>query len=247
MAQSGYGRIRLFHDFLGAEIPIALTTDQENLGDFFVGGEGIEDNTAGVALGDSDAIGGVGIATSGATDADTTAVMTAVAFDVALMGPLVLEVRIRLADLDAKAVYVGFSDVNTLDLQLTEIIDGATGTTLTLTASDLCGFYFSSELTDDEDWHGVYNGGSTTGATDSSTVDLDDDAVAGEWQVLHLEIDANGTARWYIDGVLLQTVVNAVSTTVDQAVVVAAAANSAEAAVMHLDYIAVEANRDWTV
>lgn len=247
MPQSEYGKIHLFWDFLGAEIPDSLTTDQENLGDFFVGGEGIEDTDAGVLLADSDGLSGVGLITSGNTDADTTAVMTSACLDVALMGPIVLESRIRLPDLDTKAVYFGLSDVNTLDLQLTEILDGASGTTITLTASDLCGFYLSSELTDDEDWHGVYNGGSTTGATDSSTIDLNADAVAGEWQVLRLEVDPDGTARWYIDGDLKQTTSGAVATGTDFAVVLAAAANTTELSIVHCDYIGVRANRDWTV
>jgi len=57
----------------------------------------------------------------------------------------------------------------------------------------------------------------------------------------------NGTASWYIDGVLKKTVEGAASTSTDVAVCLAAAANTTEFAIMDVDYLMVEANRDWTV
>jgi hypothetical protein len=125
-------------------------------------------------------------------------------------------------------------------------VQNASGTTITMPA-DLVGFYLSDELTDDEDWHGIHSGGTATASTTTTGVDLDDDAVAGEWQVLRLEVMPNGTTYWYIDGVLKQTVVAACSTTTDMAVCLAAAANTTEFAIMDVDYLLVEANRDWTV
>ena len=44
MAQGSVGRIRIFEDFTGPEVPVAFTTDVENLGPFKIGGEGFEDN-----------------------------------------------------------------------------------------------------------------------------------------------------------------------------------------------------------
>jgi len=246
MAQSGRGRIEVFEDFQGVEIPIAGTADIEMLNDFKVGGEGFEDDTVGVLARDTDGLGGVVTVNSGATDNDCTAIMTATMFDVGLMGTIVMEVRSRFVDLDAKACFIGFSDAVTDDMQLVDILDYSAATTVALTASDLVGFWYSSELTDDEDWHGVYNGGTTTGVTATGSIDLNADAVAGEFQELRLEIDPNGTARWYVDGALKQTVAGAVSTSVDLAGVVAIAANSAEEAVIEPDYILIRANRDWT-
>ena len=104
----------------------------------------------------------------------------------------------------------------------------------------------SAELTDDEDWHGVYNGGTTTGETTSTNVDLDDDAVAGDFQVLRLEVDSNGTARWYIDGDLKQTVTGAVSTSTDLAVLLMVEAKGSAIEAMDVDYVLIETNRDWT-
>jgi len=247
MAQSGKGRVELWEDFYGVEIPIAGTADIEMLNDFKVGGEGFEDGTVGILARDTDGLSGVVTVNSGATDNDCTAIMTATMFDVGLMGTIVMEVRSRFVDLDAKACFIGFSDAVTDDMQLVDILDYSAATTVTLTASDLVGFWYCSELTDDEDWHGVYNGGTTTGQTATGSIDLGADAIAGEFQVLRLELDPNGTARWYVNGALKQTTVGAVSTSVDLAAVVAIAANTGEEAVIEPDYILVRANRDWTV
>jgi hypothetical protein len=71
--------------------------------------------------------------------------------------------------------------------------------------------------------------------------------VAGEWQVLRLEIDPNGTARWYVDEDLKQTVTGAVSTSVDLKFFIAVEAKGAAIETMDIDYIKIKANRDWTV
>ena len=243
-AQGEVGRIRLFNDFFGVGDTLALTADTADLGDFYAGGEGFEDNDAGIA--GKDALSGVVTITSGNTDADTTFIGTHIGFDVALMGTLVLETRVQLPDLDTKEIFFGLTSILSVDEQLEDIVINASATTITMPA-DLVGFYLSSELTDDEDWHGIYSGGTATASTTTTAVDLDDDAVAGEWQILRLEVAPNGTARWYIDGDLKQTVEGACSTTTDLAVCLAAAANTTQLVIMDCDYIEVTANRDWTV
>ena len=243
-AQSGLGKIRLFNDFFGVANYLTLTADTAPLKDFYAGGEGFEDNDAGIAYLQSDALSGVIRLTGANTDQDLTFIGTDICFDVALMAPLILEARVRFVDLDTKVAFIGFTSILSLDEQIDDIIDAGTET-ITLTAGSLCGFLLSSELTDDEDWHMVYNGGTTTGETTSTSIDANDDAVAGEWQVLRLEIDPNATARWYIDGVLKQTVETALSTTTDVAVCCGAGANTTQLSIMDVDYLLVEANRDW--
>ena len=244
MAQSGAGKIRLFNDFFGVSETLALTTDTAQLGDFYAGGEGFEDTDAGIA--GKDALSGVVTLTSANTDADTTFIGTHIGFDVGLMGPITLETRVQLPDLDTKEIFFGLTSILSVDEQLEDIVINASGTSITMPA-DLVGFYWSDELTDDEDWHGIHNGGTTTGSTTTTAVDLDDDAVAGEWQVLRLEVAPNGTCRWYIDGVLKQTVEGAASTTTNMAACLAVAANTTELGIIDCDYIEVTANRDWTV
>ena len=65
--------------------------------------------------------------------------------------------------------------------------------------------------------------------------------------MLRLEIDTNGTARWYIDGVLKQTVVGAVSTSVDLALLLGVETKGNAIETMDVDYLLLQANRDWTV
>ena len=242
--QSGQGKIRLFNDFFGVGDTLALTADTAELGDFYAGGEGFEDADAGIA--GNDALSGVVTLTSANTDADTTFIGTHIAFDVALMGPIILETRVQVPDLDTKEIFFGLTSILSVDEQLEDIVINASGTTLTMPA-DLAGFYLSDELTDDEDWHGIHSGGTASASTTTTGVDLDDDAVAGEWQVLRLEVMPTGTCRWYIDGELKQTVAGAVSTSTDYAVVLAAGANTTQLNIVECDYILVEANRDWTV
>ena len=248
--QSGPGKIRLFEDFFSHvdNTDVADNTtvaDQHQIGPFRVFGADQIEVDCGVLMIGSDELSGVGRLTTTDEDNHCCLVGTGLCFDVALMGPIVVEARVRFNNLDTKDAFIGLTDEVAVDDEIEgTIMKGAT-TTLTLTASDLVGFYLSSELTDDEDWHAVYNGGSTTGETNSENVDLDDDAVAGEWQVLRLEVDPNGTARWYIDGVLLKTLEGAVSTTTDLGVVCGVGAKGNAVEEMDIDYLLVEANRDW--
>ena len=251
MAQSGNGRIKLFNDFAGIGNTLALTADTAQVGDFYAGGEGFEDNDAGIA--GKDALSGVVTITSANTDADTTFIGTHIMFDVGLMGTIVMEARVQLPDLDTKEIFFGLTSILSVDEQLEDIVINASSTTITMPA-DLVGFYLSDELGDDEAWHGIHNGGPTAGSTTTTSVCLGGTgdatsvgATAGEWQVLRLEVDNNGTARWYVDGVLYQTVAGAASTTTNMAACLAAAANTTQLAIFDCDYMSVEANRDWTV
>ena len=245
MAQSGNGRIRLFNEFASVANTLALTADTAQLGDFYAGGEGFEDNDAGIA--GKDALSGVVTITSANTDADTTFIGTHIAFDVGLMGPIALEARVQLPDLDTKEIFFGLTSILSVDEQLEDIVQNASATTITMPA-DLVGFYLSDELTTVAgDWHAINNGGTATATTTTTNGQLNNVAVAGEWQVLRLEVMPNGTSYWYIDGVLKKTVENAASTSTNMAVCLAAAANTTQLAIFDCDYLMVEANRDWTV
>lgn len=248
MSQSGYGRIRLFNDFCGPEIPVANAVAYGTsaggcnyyLGDFAVKGDLGETDTGVVALG----------ITSGAVrisgndeNGKGVALTTDLVFSPALNGPLAVEARVQMQALTTRSIFMGFC--GTIADDVAEPLTSVT-TTHTLTASNLCGFVMDSQLTAAAVWHAVYNGGSTTGATDSTTTTTGISAVAAEWDVLRLEIDNNGTARWYINGVLEKTVTNAVSTTALQGALVGCWGTTTTAADLDVDYFAVEANRDWT-
>jgi len=248
MAQSGYGKVVIFEDFLAGEDIVAATAATRAFGDsgLRVIGQGIAEADSGITVGESDGLNGVGILTTTNEDAHSCGVTTGKVFDVGKMAPINIECRVQFPDLDTKAFYFGLTDVN----DDTTILEGnnlvAASGTLTLSASDLCGFLIDAEATDDEDWIMVYNGGTTTGETTIANIDADNDAVAGEYDILRLEVAINGTARWYINGVLKQTVTGAVSTSTDLAVIAMIEARSAAIEYAWIDYIAIEANRDWT-
>lgn len=253
--QSGYGTITLEEDFNGAEWIIAETAASGAIGSFRVIGDGIAETDSGVINLESDGLNGVARLTTTNEDKHGVYMATPIMFDVALMGTIVLEARVRFPALATREVFVGFADVNSDALSLEDdLIHGAT-TTITLTASDLVGFLLSADLTDSADWHTVYNGGTVSGETTSTNLDVDDAAVAGEWQILRLEIFNNGTVRWHIDGepvggstaVKQNGLANAVSTTTDLALVVGVEAKTTTSMTLDIDYILVRANRDWTV
>ena len=248
MAQSGYGKISIFEDFLAGEDIVAATAATRAFGGsgLRVIGQGIAEADSGITVGESDGLNGVGILTTTNEDAHSCGLTTGKVFDVGKMAPINIECRVQFPDLDTKAFYFGLTDVN----DDTTILEGnnlvASGTSLTLSASDLCGFLIDAEATDDEDWIMVYNGGTTSGETTIANIDADNDAVAGEWDILRLEVSINGTARWYINGVLKQTVTGAVSTSTDLAVLAMIETRAASNEYAWIDYIAIEANRDWT-
>ena len=251
MAEAGPGKIRIFNDFNGVGTTVALTGATSVIdGELFSGGTGHADGDAGIA----DNIGllnGVVTITGANTDADTTFIGTNLGFDAGLMGPITLETRIQMPDFDTKELFFGLTSILTVDEQLEDIIINASGTAVTLVA-ELAGFYFSDELTASAtEWHGFYNGGATAGDATAANVNLGTDGTAnptaGEWQQLRLAIETNGTVEWFIDGVSVQRVVGAVSTTTNFAVCLAAAANAAEFAIIECDYLLVTAGRDWTV
>ena len=246
MPQAGPGGIHLHDDFRSGTQHLVASSVAPPLnvgnGTFKLVGQGIADDDSGLLFGSR---GGTMTSTNEVEHA--AGLTTGIAFDVATNGTIVAETRIELTTLTERQVFFGFSDVQT-DLAILEgaIIKGS-GTTLTLTASDICGFLMASELTDAADWHAVFNGGTATGETLSTNVDLDEDATAAEFQILRIEMDTNGTARWFVDGNLKKTLAGAVSTTVDLCLSLITETKVTTLTSLVVDYLTVKANRDWTV
>lgn len=247
--QSGFGKIDLFEDFAKG-LPIAHTfSTAVPFGDFMAVGQGMAETDSGIVPLTSDGLGGVGQFTTTNEDTHAMGIQTGTIFDVALTAPIVAECRVRFASITDGEFFFGFSDVCT-DLA---VIEGALfhGNTVTITnsASDGCGFLVSSEFTDSAAWHRVYNGGDTTAITVSAVPasSLSSDIVAGDFQILRLEIDPNGTVRWLIDGVLKSTVEGAVSTTTDMCLSCLVESKTTAVKTADVDYVSVCANRDFTV
>ena len=244
---SEFGRVVLFNHFMGPEIPVANAVAYGTsaggcnyyLGDFAVKGDLGETDTGVVALSKAG-----GFVRVGGNDENGKGVTigTEIALSPALNGTIVVEARLEMQALTTRVVYVGLCGTHADDAAepLT-----ATGTTLTLTATDLVGFVFDSQLTAVK-WHMPYKGGSVTGPTASGSVVSTVTPVAAECDVLRLEVDPNGTARWYINGKLEQTVVGAVSPTALQSALVGCWGTTTTASDVDVDYLAVRFNTDYT-
>jgi len=252
MSQSGYGRIKLFNDFTGPEIQVSANMEHAsatgalwNIGNgFTIKGQNLDQTDAG-AVASEDALNGQIVLTSSATaGGDACFCTTETCFKPSVNGTMSLEARVEMSALTTRRVFVGFSGT-VADAQST-ICSGSTAT-ITLTESNLCGFLYDSSLTTDIEWHTVYNGGSTTGETTSTNINSGVTPVAAQMDVLRVEIDNNGTARWYINGVLEKTLAGAVSTTAVFGACVGVVSTTTTASSVTVDYMAVEANRDWTV
>jgi len=249
--QSGRGRIEIFEDFLGAECPLLNTASGAdataalvNFGPLVIRGEGIEDATVGIVP-IADGLNGTARFTGPSTaTGDAIILGTETCLSVGLMAPIVIEARVNLLLLSNREIFIGLC--GNFDDNQDEILTGSDAT-LTLTEADLCGFFFDSGLTEAVNWYMVYNGGTTTGETDASEVASGLIPVITEWDILRLEVDNNGTARWYINGALLQTVEGAISTSVVMSAQIAVVYTATAAPTLDVDYFYVSANRDWTV
>jgi hypothetical protein len=248
--QSGPGKITIFEEFLAGEDIVAATAASRTFGGsgLRVIGEGIAEVDSGITVGETDPnLNGVGYLTTTDEDVHSCGVTTAKCFDIGLMAPFVAECRVQFNTLLTKEFFFGLTDVNDDNATLETLMVHGNTLTITLTASDVCGFLFASEMTDAADWFMVYNGGTTVGETVGANIDANDDAVAGEFQILRLEVDPNGTARWYIDGVLKQTVAGAVSTTTDLACMAMVESKTNANMYAKVDFFSADAYRDWTV
>ena len=248
---SGYGEILIFNDFTGEEAYLPAVDHASATGGLWNIGNGLTlkgynlaDDVATASAVEDGLNGQITLTSSDAGDGEAIYCTTETCFKPSVNAPMAVECRLEMAALTTRQVFVGFSGT-VADAQ-SDICSGATGT-LTLTESNICGFLYDVGLTEAVNWYMVYNGGSTTGTTDASDVASGVTPVAGQMDVLRVEVDNNGTARWYINGELLQTVEGAVSTTAVFGGCVGAIATSTASATATVDYFAVEANRDWTI
>lgn len=251
MAQSGYGRIRLFDDFTGPEVyapqahHASATGGLWNVSDVFtIKGDAMNDAQALAAAVEDGLNGQLLLTTANVADGDGMFVTTETCFKPSVNAPMILETRLEMVALTARTVFAGFSGT-VADAQ-SDLLQGTTST-LAYTETNLVGFFYDVGLTTDIEWHMVHSGGTTTAVTDGLLLNSGVTPVVNKMNVLRVEVDNDGTARWYIDGELLKTLEGAVSTTAVFAGCVGACATEATSATVAVDYLAVEAERDWTI
>lgn|SRR3990167_124056 len=158
------------------------------------------------------------------------------------LGTTIFEARVAQSHLTGATVCVGLSDKIASDsaeavlhtVKLDVIADDG------LTVSNALSFCQDTEATAPTKWYCTSeNGGTIAHTAAASECALDVGPTAAVYSVLRIEVDANGDARYYVDGVLKFTELTAVATT---AVLVPYIAVTAEdgtpvATTVSIDYI----------
>jgi len=243
--QSGIGRIHLFTDFCGNEIPVAnaeaATTPGHNAGPFSVLGD-LADTDAGLVL--LSKASGYGRLTGTDEAGYGCALATEVSFSPILNGTIVVEARVETQLLTARNIFIGLTGTIA-----DNIVEPLTATTITITkVYPSVGFLFDSQLTTSgTNWFMPYLLASGTTQTSTDVVSSQT-VVAGESDILRLEVDNNGAARWFINGKLEQSVGAGLAATPATLLgVVCGCFGTANTVTdLDVDYLLVEANRDWT-
>lgn len=151
-------------------------------------------------------------------------------------GGLMMEARVKVAAISTVAIFVGFTDqVGALEMP---IHSAGSANTITTNATDACGLFFDTSMTDDYWWAaGVKNGTDATHASSGIA------PTAATYQRLRVDVDANGNARMSIDGKVVASVANAVTTTVALTPVVAGFRRAASSTTLDVDSIYVQMDR----
>jgi len=242
--QSGRGEIVLFEDFLGgADIAVtdtdAIKTAAGVCGPFSVFGSLAETDCGIVLLGKAS---GYGRITGTNEDGFGLAVGTEVSLSPALNGPIIVEARLELQATTARDTFIGL-----VATAADDIAEPLGGSSTTITAVCAClGFYQSSDLTATT-WYMPYL--LAASATNTTTnVDASQTIVAAESDVLRLEVFPDGSARWYINGKLEQSVGAALAATPGtlMAAIVGTFGTTTTISDVDVDYFLVKASRDWT-
>ncbi len=242
---SGVGRIRLFEDFLGGyDVAItdtgAIKLAGDSVGPFSMYGSLAETDCGIILLGKAS-----GYAQLAGTDEDGygIAIGTEVSLSPALNGQIVVEARLELASLATTNVCVGLIATAADDIAAPI----ACATTVITRVCNFTGFLFASDLTAATYWHMPYllAGTATQTSTDVQSSQI---AVAAESDILRLEVNSDGSADWFINGKLEQSVGPglAATTTTLMAAIIGQFGTTTTKMTVDVDYFLVEANRDWT-
>jgi hypothetical protein len=107
-------------------------------------------------------------------------------------GDLVLEAKVKISQITEAYVFVGFTDVLTLEAP---VVSAASADTITTNATDGVGFMFDTRMATDNWWLvGVANDVDATAQNSASA------PAADTYQTLRVEVTSAGVASFYIDG-----------------------------------------------
>ena len=174
---------------------------------------------------------------TGATAVDATQIICHIPVQADSSG-LVFETRLHInTAITNISIFAGLTDVTTLEEAFSNAAD-----VLTSNADDACGFLYDTSATTDTWWMVAVDGGTD----DSGCATLGHAPVADVYQVLRMEVSADGaTINFYIDGTLEDTLSadTGVSPDVNLYATIVACGDGVASKTVDVDYIYVGHNR----
>lgn len=117
----------------------------------------------------------------------------------AVNGNLCFEARVKLSAITTCYAFLGFTDTVAASLEQ-PILSASSANTLTTNATDAVGFMFDTNMASDNWWAvGVANN------VDATAQDLGVAPVADTYETFRIELDTDGTAYFYRNGVVIGT------------------------------------------
>lgn len=152
-------------------------------------------------------------------------------------GGLAMQARIKISRITLAYIFVGFTDLITVEAP---VIASGTADGVTTNASDAVGFMFDTGSTSDT-WFLV----GVAGDTDAAVQVLASAPVAEDFVTLRVEVSAAGVATFYINGTQVGTAMSAAVTAGTDLTPVVACSNTdgTSAVTLDVDYIHVAMNR----
>ena len=218
---TGFGRVKYFDDFLG--VAIDVTNDWNGVG---------SNDTIAVSAQNNGAV----RLTTHTDDNDHSSIRSMLVVNPSHGGCL-MEARVtKVTDSEGRGFFIGFTDDATTDEEPITL----TGTTFTTTAANAVGFVFDTDATTDV----IYGQGVKTNTDSDTLTTAVGIAAAGTWQTFRVEIWKDGNAVFYIDGVEVGRIANAVTANTDLCANVTIKNSDAAAASMDVDYVYFEGGRE---
>jgi hypothetical protein len=237
--QGSYGKIKVFEDFLGNYSAITPTTTFVN----------VTGNIAAISVSAAnssltsvvDEPGGIiGLVTH--TDDNDNLALFAGVFRAA-DGGCWMEARVKMAAITTPAVFVGFSQLMAVTTPVMPL-EFATAT-MTYGAGCVAGMVFDADATT-ADWRaGFGNHSAVVSGADANGTRAYQAPVADTWDIIKVEIGADGGASCYLNGRLIKHVDDAIVTTDILHAVVMVENRSGATNTLELDYFKAEGGRDW--
>ena len=151
-------------------------------------------------------------------------------------GGLVMQARLAMSAITNIAVFVGFTDVNTLEFP---IHSAASADTVTDNATDACGFLFDTAMDTDE-WGLIGTKADTPTTFEASGVA----PVIDTMEVLRVEVDSSGDMTAYLNGVIVGSGhASALTAATDLTPTIAVMSRTTVAHTLDVDYLLAEMNR----